>query len=117
MGTWHDIESARDSDWSDAPDDDDVLEELLEIAQDAVVRYMPRVERLAYEEALDAEDPWDVPARLRKAQLMHAKNIYTSDVVDTGGGIGDGEFQIKPHPLDWHVKQLIRPRRAVPRVR
>lgn len=101
---WHNLESAREQ-WPDAPDDDLVLEEILDVAQVQVMQYA-------------GTDPEvQVPQRFRRAQLIHAKNMYTAQMVDSGGMVGEGDFQIRPHPLDWHVKQLIRPRRAVPLVR
>lgn len=116
MAEWHDIDSVRD-DWIDAPLDDDVLAELLAVAKGDVMAYAFKSDREAYEAATE-EEPYDVPDRLRLAQRRQSENIWNAGRVDASGGIGDGgDFVMKPHPLDWHVKQLVRPRRAVPRVR
>lgn len=114
MATWHDIESARDQ-WVDAPLDDERLEELLTVACQQVVAYAPKSVR----EALEADDaaPDEVPTNLRVAQLMQARNIFNAQRVDAAsGGMGEDTFMVRPHPLDWMVKQIIRPRTGVPRV-
>lgn len=113
MTTWHDIESIR-GEWVDAPLDDGVLAELLDVAKDAVMAYAFKSDRVAYETELE---DYDVPARLRMAQRRHAENIWNAASVDSSGGGGEGDFVAQPHPLDWHIKQLIRPRGGVPRVR
>lgn len=109
MTTWHDITTARDE-WVDAPLDDDVLTELLEVSQQQVLAYAP---------ALPVTDPptTDIPVNYRYGQLEQAKNLWNAARVDASGGDGDGSFVMRPHPLDWIIKQILRPRRAVPRVR
>ncbi|PPG53416.1 hypothetical protein C5C41_06740 [Rathayibacter sp. AY1E9] len=93
--TWHSIESAR-SDWLDAPDEDDQLQELLDLSRDAV-------------EAFGGYVAHDIPAGWRAAQLMQARNVWIASTVDSNGSIGEGDFALSPRPLDWMVKQLIRP--------
>lgn len=117
MADWHTTETAA-AEWSDAVGvgDDDVLEELLEVAKEQVMAYAFKSDREAYEAATESE-PYDVPLRLRRAQLRQAENMWNAARVDSAGEIGEGSFVSSPHPLDWHIKQLIRPRRAVPRVR
>lgn len=115
MTTWHDIDSVRD-DWIDAPLNDDVLGELLITARGDVMAYAFKSDRDAYDAATE-EEPYEVPDRLRFAQRKQAENLWNAGRVDTSGNVGDGEYTYQPHPLDWHVKQIIRPRRAVPRVR
>lgn len=115
MARWHDTESAR-SNWDDAPDDDEQLDELLEVARDQVVRYAP--ERKT--DPIVAPDSEAVPVRYRLAQLRQAQNIWAAQNVNSDGAMGDGgEFTLRPvaHPLDWHVKQIIRPKGAKPNVR
>lgn len=109
MATWHTIETARDE-WDDAPLNDDVLTELLAVAQQQVIAYAP---------TLPVADPptTEVPTNYRFGQLRQAQNLWTAGQVDSSGGLGEGEFVVRPHPLDWIIKQILRPRRAVPRVR
>jgi hypothetical protein len=116
MTTWHDIESARDE-WVDAPLDDDVLGELLDIAEQQVVAYAPALPEPTDEELEDSGWTQPIPAAWRRAQLTQARNIWNAAKVDPSGGVGDDTFVLRPHPLDWHVKQLLRPRKGVPRVR
>lgn len=116
MATWHTLESAREY-WLDADLDDDVLQELLDIAQEQVIAYAPKV----YDSEgavvdLTAEEA-DVPTNYRYGQLEQAKNLWNAGRVDASGGVGEGDFVMRPHPLDWIIKQILRPRRAVPRVR
>lgn len=115
MANWHDRASAR-ANWEDAPYIDDTLDELLEIARGQVVAYSPH--RKA--DPVVAADSEVVPVEYRLAQLRQAQNIWAAQNVDSSGGMGDGgEFELRPvtHPLDWHVKQIIRPKGATPRVR
>lgn len=103
--TWHDEETARDE-WVSAPPNDDVLAQLLEVSKQQVIAYAPKL-----------PDPEVVPVNYRYGQLEQAKNLYNAGAVDSSGGMGEGEFVMRPHPLDWIIKQILRPKRAVPRVR
>lgn len=103
MSTWHTLESARDQ-WADAPLDDESLSELLEVAKVAVLAYAP---------ALPPTDPEDIPVSYRVAQLMQARNVWNSGQANPGGGDGFdniGYGLTTKHPLDWQIKQLLRPR-------
>ena len=113
MTTWHDPESAS-AQWEDAPYDEERLQELLDVARGQVIAYAPEKKS---DPNLDPAST-TVPVAYRLAQLRQAQNIWTAGTVDPAGGIGDGEaFVLRPHPLDWHVKQIIRPKGARPRVR
>lgn len=110
MTSWHDAESAR-STWADAPLDDVALEQLLDVAKGQVIAYAP-----ALPEPAEGEEQ-NVPEHYRMGQLMQARNIWNAGKVSTGGEFGEGDFAIRVHPLDWMVKQVLRPRVGVPRVR
>ncbi|WP_449279628.1 hypothetical protein [Leucobacter sp. GX0328] len=113
MTVWHDVESAAHA-WDDAPDDDERLGELLEVARGQVVAYSPHKKA----DPAVAADSTEVPVAYRLAQLRQAQNLWAAGSVSPDGGLGDGEsFTLTPHPLDWHVKQIIRPRGGRPRVR
>lgn len=116
MADWHTPATAADE-WANAVviADDAIFTELLEVARDQVMAYAPKSQRAAYAAATE-EAPYDVPLNLRRAQLRHAENMWNAASVDSAGDLGEGTFRSSPHPLDWHIKQLIRPRQAVPRV-
>jgi hypothetical protein len=99
---WHTLASAREQ-WTDAPYEDVQLYELLDIAGGQCVAFAPAL-------LLGAA----VPKDHRLAQLMQARNLWNASKVSPSGDLGDGTYVITPKPLDWHVKQLLRPKRAVP---
>jgi hypothetical protein len=100
---WQTVDSARDG-WDDAPEDDAALDDLLNLAKDAVLEYAPSI-------ASDARPPHNY----RAAQRMQAENLWNANRVNsTTGGDGDGSFILRPFPLDWQVKQMLRPKRALP---
>ena len=98
MAEWHTLESAR-TEWEDAPLDDEQLEELLEVGKDAVLAYAPVL-----------ADPDEPPTRYRVAQLMQARNVWNSSSVSTAGDFDSGSYGLTTHPLDWQIKQILRPR-------
>ena len=105
---WHTLDSARDE-WGvgHAPQSDRRLFQMLELARQQVAAYAP---------ALD--DDAAVPLNYRQGQLMQAVNLYNAARVDpASGGDADDEFVLRPYPLDWMVKQVLRPARAVKVVR
>lgn len=100
---WHTLDSAR-GDWQDAPGFDPWLFELLEIARQQVTAYAP---------ALSVGT--QPPAAYRQAQLSQARNIWNSTKVDAASGsMGDETFVIRPYPLDWMIKQILRPKTGMP---
>lgn len=107
---WHTVASARDQ-WPDAPFDedggDDTLTQLLEISKEAVLAFAPVSTDPAY-------DPDVPPEAWRMAQLMQARNIWNSGRASAGGDFDAGTFGVTSFPLDWQIRQLIRPKRAVP---
>lgn len=100
---WHTLDSAREE-WRDAPDNDAKLYDLLETAREQCARFAP---------ALAEDTP--VPSRYRVAQLMQARNVWNASKTDPGsGGIGVDGFVIRPYPMDGTVKNVLRPKTAVP---
>lgn len=101
VSAWHTLDTIR-GEWPDAEFiDDGPLWELLTLARGDVLAFAP---------ALAADAP--VPERYRTAQRVQARNIWNASKVSPDGGIGTDDFVIRPFPLDWHVKQIIRPKRA-----
>ena len=99
---WHNVTSARDALGDGGPSDDGDLYRLLEVARDQVEAFAPVLAAGAA-----------VPERYRAAQLMQARavqNAYVSNgdqQTDLGGGL-----IVSVRPLDWNVKQLLRPKSA-----
>lgn len=100
---WHTLETARD-DWRDAPLYDAWLYELLWTARDNVLAYAPAL-----------ADGAAVPINYRRAQLMQARNLWNAGKVDPSSGAqGDDTFVMRPYPLDWVIKQILRPATGKP---
>lgn len=101
---WHTLDTAR-HEWADAEHlPDATLYQLLEDVREQVLDFAPAL-------AVDAT----VPPRYKRGQLMQARNSWNAARVDPATG-GDGEetFIIRPFPLDWSIKQVLRPRRGIP---
>ena len=103
-GQWATLVLARDQ-WIDARNlNDPILYDLLTMSRDQVIHYAPAL-----------ADGVAVPLHYRLAQIVQAKNVYNGSLVDAGSGdIGSDTFTIRPFPLDWQVKQMLRPRRGTP---
>jgi hypothetical protein len=102
---WHTLDTLREE-WVDAEHiGDATLWELLSVARGDVLEFAP---------ALADGDP--IPDRFRVAQRMHTRNLWNAARVAPDGATGEGDFVFRPHPLDWHVKALLRPRRGIPTV-
>lgn len=98
---WHTLDSIR-AEWPDAQYiDDGPLWELLAIAREQVLEFAPVL-----------ADDAPVPDRYRTAQRVQARNVWNASKVAPDGTVGQDDFVIRPFPLDWHVKQIIRPKRA-----
>ncbi|MBS1674609.1 MAG: hypothetical protein JSS74_11675 [Actinobacteria bacterium] len=57
--------------------------------------------------------PVQIPDGWRLAQALQAQNAYNANNAAPGNGdLDGGSYGITIHPLDWQVKQLLRPQRA-----
>lgn len=100
---WHTLDTAR-ADWQDAPGYDAWLYEMLAIARQQVTEYAPKL-------AAGTRPP----LAYRNAQLAQARNLWNAAKTDpASGGLGDETFVIRPYPLDWIIKQILRPKPGVP---
>jgi hypothetical protein len=96
--------------WRDAPADDAYLQEVMDVAQAQVLDYGPQVTA-----DLIAADANAVPTNYRLAAFTQTKNIWNAVKSDPSSqGIGDEGFIIRPFPMDWTVKNMVRPLRAKP---
>lgn len=100
---WHTLDTAR-ADWQDAPGFDPWLFEMLTIAKEQVIAYAPKLETGARP-----------PLAYRNAQLAQARNLWNAAKTDpASGSLGDDTFVIRPYPLDWIIKQILRPKNGIP---
>lgn len=96
---WQTVESARAA-WSDAPADDERLYRLLDTARIQCEEFAPAFTGRA-------------PENFRQAQLLQARSIWASGSVSQDDQLGGGQLTVTVFPMDWSVKNLLRPRRAV----
>lgn len=111
---WHTVTSLRASDgedgqavWETAEHiADSLLADLVEVARESIIAFAP---------ALPEDYPLEkCPASYRLAHLMQIRNLWNAVETDNDGEFGGGDYVIRPVPLDWMVKQILRPKRAVP---
>lgn len=91
--------------WVDAPTDPDVLARYLTAAYEQCLEFLPH----------DAQGqpvvPSPTPDRLPLAQVMQARALYRSALAGGGDQIGGDGLTVTVFPMDWTVKNLLRPRR------
>ena len=111
MSDWCSPDEARTL-WADAPEDDALLDHLLNIAQEGCEAYAPALP------APVPPDPVVVPPGYTGAVAMLAQDTWNAYQRDTGDviGFGDTGWPVRAKPLSASVKALLRPRQAVPRV-
>ncbi len=103
---WHSMFSARQQ-WADATGLSDVeLYTALEAAKVACVEYAPTLEEGA-----------PIPLAWKQAQLLQARAIWTITQQDNQNQVGMEGLVIRTYPLDWNIRQLLRPKTARPVVR
>ncbi len=124
MATWHTIESAR-AQWREAPSDD-VLTELLETSQDAVLAYAQSIDMPPAPNPLPIPFDYDdyvreadtvIKTRWRRAQLLNmqdecnSQNQSSNSDSDAQGfdGVG-GDSRV--YRLSLRAKRLLRPESA-----
>lgn len=106
---WHTIDTAV-REWPDAPEEWR-LYQMLELAKEQVIAYV--TEPSHWEDPATLPDP--VPLRYRNGQLMQARNLWNAGRVDPASGdAGNDGFQLTVYPLDWMVKQVLRPKPGFP---
>jgi len=93
--------------WADAANlDPEVLELLLESAHTDCVAFLP-------DGADDTADE-DVPANWKLAEVYQARSRYNAVLAGGDNQVGDDGQSITVFPLDWQVKQLLRPKKGRP---
>lgn len=112
MADWYNAEDARDE-WADAPMDTAQLTQLLDVAQAAVLAFAP--DRFSGDPEADPPvAPVAPTVGMRQAQLLQARNVWNSAAAGSGGDLDGGGYGLTTFPLDWQVRQLIRPKQGKP---
>ena len=73
--------------------------------------YVARIQVERFAPALFTQD---VPEHYVAGQILQARNLIRAGVTGDQGGSGGYEQVVTAFPLDWTVKQLLRPRRGLP---
>ena len=107
--------------WGTGAPDDDTLAQLLAVSWAQCVAFAPLPApdpASRFESVLESDEAVEtIPVGHREAHFQQARNIWNASKTSPGASeIGPDGFTIAVHPLDWHVKQLLRPRTAVPKV-
>lgn len=84
--------------WPDAPHDADVLALYLDAAREACAAYAPTPPAAG------------IPSSWRIAQAYQARNIYNAGMAGAGGDLDGSGYGLTAYPLDWSVRQMLRPR-------
>jgi len=105
------VETTADlEDWADAPE------------EPGLTRYL----QAAYEQCMDflpyttdpetgvqtTTPPAPATARFVLAQVLQARALYRSALAGSGDAIGADGLSVTVFPMDWTVKNLLRPRRV-----
>lgn len=107
--SWSTLDDARYL-WADAPLDPIVLQELLNAANAQCAAYAPAL--------VDANgNPVPPPINYKHAEIRQARALWAVISGNADNQVGPDGMTVPVFPLDWHVKQLLRPRRGVPKLR
>jgi len=90
--------------WPDANRDMDGLAQYLQAAYEQCLEFLPPA---------DVEPlPDPIPERFVLAQLLQARALYRSAIAGSNDQIGPDGMSVTVFPMDWTVKNLLRPRRV-----
>lgn len=101
LSGWLSLEQAR-AQWADAPLDDVFLYQILESAKVQCVEYAPAIAAGAV-----------IPANYLQAQVMQARALYQSVIANQNDNIGVEGFTVRVFPLDFTIRALLRPKKAI----
>lgn len=99
---WLTLDRAR-LDWPDAPLDDILLHRILTAAKEQCEAYAPFL----------GAPPVVIPARYVQAQAMQARALYQSIIANQNDTVGVDGFAVRVFPLDFTIRALLRPKRAI----
>lgn len=100
--------------WADAPEDPTMLASYLTAAYEQCRAYLPH--RRDADGVLRPVEPYETSepsyARCALAQLMQARALYRAALAGSGDQIGPDGLTVTVFPMDWTVKNLLRPKRV-----
>ena len=96
---WLTLEQARAL-WADAPLDDVLLYQILETAKTQCIAYAPAFTGV-------------VPTNYVQAQALQSRAIFQSLIANQQDNVGVEGFQVRVFPLDFTIRAMLRPKRAV----
>jgi hypothetical protein len=99
--SWLTVEELRDR-WPDAPIDDAEAEDFMDAAFEQCVTF------------LNDPEAEGTPSR-RLALVMQTRSVWRATEADSNE-IGPEGFAITAFPMDWQVKNLLRPKSGMPRM-
>ncbi|SMQ73479.1 hypothetical protein [Agreia sp. VKM Ac-1783] len=112
LGKWLTVEQIEDL-WEDDAPSEPKLTMVVRAARSDCRRYaMVPIDTLND----DDEEQGDLIASFHDAQFMQTKNTWNASRVDADGGTGEGDFIVRPFPLDWQVKAKLRPKGGAPAI-
>jgi len=108
---WVDPTTDLLQDWADAPENPATLARYLRAAHVQCLDFLPHeIDPVAGE--LGPTIPNPVPDTYVLAQIMQARALYRSMLAGSGDAIGADGLSVTVFPMDWTVKNLLRPRRV-----
>lgn len=105
---WVDTATDLES-WPDAAEMD--VEDLGTVLQAAYEQCLAFLPHKRVDGVLVPNVPTPVPSRFRLAQIMQARAVWRSLKARSGDDMGMGEMSVTVFPMDWTVKNLLRPKK------
>lgn len=99
--SWLSLEQARGQ-WADAPLDDVFLYQILDSAKTQCIEYAPALASNAV-----------IPTNYLQAQVMQARALYQSVIANQNDNVGIEGFAVRVFPLDFTIRALLRPKKAI----
>lgn len=97
--------------WPDASTlAEETVTDLIASAQQQCEDYLPHTRNMDGD--LVPVIPEPVPANYRTALVMQARALYRSTVAGSGDQLGGDGLSVSVFPMDWTVKNLLRPRKV-----
>ncbi|WP_295012499.1 hypothetical protein [uncultured Microbacterium sp.] len=89
--------------WADMPVMESVTTLYLAAAKEACIAYAPAL----------PSGVTEIPDGWRLAQALQAQNAWNANQAAPSPDFDGSGYGVTTHPLDWQVKQLLRPKRAI----